>query len=96
MHGYMRRIILLLLLGLALYIIPISCQSTDNPAFWEGARVYNTEGKPIDNSTKNDIIAISRDFQTIYGLNEPQLSPWVKQLGSFGIFHLVNDKVGLL
>ncbi|KAJ8655047.1 hypothetical protein O0I10_009254 [Lichtheimia ornata] len=76
MNGYVRRIISLLLLGLALYVIPISCQSTDNPAFWEGARVYNAQGKPIDNSTKDDIIAISRDFQTIYGLNEQPLSPW--------------------
>lgn len=83
MNGYVRRIISLLLLGLALYVIPISCQSTDNPAFWEGARVYNAQGKPIDNSTKDDIIAISRDFQTIYGLNEQPLSPWVKQLNLF-------------
>lgn len=91
MKSELVRRVILLLLGLALYITPVSSQSADNPAIFEGLRVYNTNNTkdPFDNSSQHDVLAISQDFQTIYALND---QPWVNQLGLFEYVIVLTSK----
>lgn len=99
MKSELVRRVILLLLGLALYITPVSSQSADNPAIFEGLRVYNTNNtkEPFDNSSQHDVLAISQDFQTIYALNDQSILPWVNQLGLFDYIIVLtsNGFIGL-